>query len=122
MNKQSANADKASQSSQAPQASQVSSRAPGAESIAESVQSLVDQGAETIDTIKARVAEATNGAKTTAARLVDRTSELVTEYPLRSLAAAFGIGYVAMRITTSKITSLAMLGGVIYAGTQLFRR
>jgi ElaB/YqjD/DUF883 family membrane-anchored ribosome-binding protein len=92
-----------------------------ADSIAESVQTLVDQGAETLDTIKARVAEATDGARTRGAQLVDRTSELVTAHPIKSLAIAFGLGYVAMRITTSKLTSIAMIGGVIYAGSKLVR-
>ncbi len=91
------------------------------ESIVESVQTLVDQGAETLGTIKARVSEATDGARTQAARVVDRTTELVTEHPLKSLGIAFGIGYIAMRITTSKLTSIAMIGGVIYAGSRLFR-
>ncbi len=119
MNKQtaSATADKASLNP----ASTSATSAKSADSIAESVQTLVDQGAETLDTIKARVAEATAGARTKGAQIVDRTSELVTEHPIKSLAIAFGIGYVAMRITTSKLTSIAMIGGVIYAGSKLFR-
>lgn len=98
------------------------SSAKSADSIAESVQTLVDQGAETLDTIKARVTQATDGARTKGAQVVDRTSVLVTENPLKSLAIAFGIGYIAMRVTTSKLTSIAMIGGVIYAGSKLFRR
>jgi ElaB/YqjD/DUF883 family membrane-anchored ribosome-binding protein len=117
MNKQtvSASTEKASVSNPA------SASAKSGDSIADSVQTLVDQGAETLGTIKARVSEATDGARTQAARVVDRTTELVTEHPMKSLAIAFGIGYVAMRITTSKLTSLAMIAGTVYAGSRLLR-
>jgi ElaB/YqjD/DUF883 family membrane-anchored ribosome-binding protein len=92
-----------------------------AETIAESVQTLVDQGAETIDTIKARVSEVTDGAREKGAALIDRTTKLVKEHPLAALAVAFSAGYIAMRITTSRITQLGMIGGVLYAGSRLFR-
>jgi ElaB/YqjD/DUF883 family membrane-anchored ribosome-binding protein len=93
----------------------------GAESIADSVQTLVDQGAETIDAIKARVSEVTGEAREKGAALLDRTTALVKEHPLTALAVAFGAGYIAMRITTSRITQLGMIGGVLYAGSRLLR-
>lgn len=95
--------------------------APGADTIADSVQTLVDQGVETIDTIKARVSEVTDEAREKGAALLDRTTQLVKEHPLTALAVAFGAGYIAMRITTSRITQLGMLGGVLYAGSRLLR-
>jgi ElaB/YqjD/DUF883 family membrane-anchored ribosome-binding protein len=92
-----------------------------ADSIAESVQTLVDQGAETIDQIKTRVGEVTGEARSKSAAFIERTSDLVKQHPLKSLGIAFGIGYVAMRITTSKLTSIAMIAGVIYGGGRLLR-
>jgi len=88
-------------------------------SIADSVHSLVDQGAETVGAIKARVSEVTDDARTQGAAVLERTTALVKKYPLRSLAIAFGIGYAAMRITTSKVASLAMLGGLVYTTSRL---
>ena len=112
MNKQSASAssDKATMSG-----------AKSGESISDSVQTLVDQGAETIDQIKARVSAVTDDAKTRGTEIYDRTSVLVRDNPIKSLAIAFGLGYIAMRITTSKLTSLAMIAGVVYAGSKLIR-
>jgi ElaB/YqjD/DUF883 family membrane-anchored ribosome-binding protein len=92
-----------------------------AESIAGSVQTLVDQGSETIGQIKSRVAEVTDEARTKSNEVYQRTSELVKDHPLKSLAIAFGVGYVAMRITTSKLTSVAMIAGVIYGASRLIR-
>lgn len=92
-----------------------------ADTIADSVQTLVDQGAETLDTIKARVSEVTDDARSKGAALLERTTDLVKQHPLTSLLVAFGAGYIAMRITTSRITQLAMIGGLIYGGSRLMK-
>lgn len=99
-----------------------SKKAPmAADTIADSVQTLVDQGVETIDTIKARVSEVTDEARSKGAELLERTTQLVKQHPLTSLIVSFGAGYIAMRITTSRITQLAMIGGLIYGGGRLMK-
>jgi ElaB/YqjD/DUF883 family membrane-anchored ribosome-binding protein len=83
------------------------------ENIADSLQAFIEQGAETLSTLKAKVSGIIDVTQQ-GSRLVDRTTRLVEQRPLTSVAVAFGIGYVAMRIQTSPLTPLAMVGGLLY--------
>ena len=89
-----------------------------ATSVQDSVRALVDQGSETVDAIKSRVGE----ARTKGSAAYARTSSLIKANPLKSVAIAFGVGYVAMRIRTSKLTSLLVIGGLGYLGKRMFAR
>lgn len=91
-------------------------------SIKDSVQTFVDQGAEAVDAIKSRVAAVTDEAKAKSSDAYDALAKLIKDNPLKSLAIAFGIGYVAMRIRTSKLTKVALIGGLGYLGTRMFRK
>lgn len=89
--------------------------------LTDSVQALLQQGAQTIDAVKARVADVADEARTARSKLVDRATQLVQERPFTALGVAFGAGYLAMRITTSKLTELALLGGLLYAGSRALK-
>ena len=91
-------------------------------SIRDSVQSLVDQGTETADAIRSRVDEVTDGARSKGSAAYVRTAKFVKANPFASVAIALGVGYVAMRIKTSKLMKIALISGVGYLGTRLFRR
>lgn len=57
------------------------------DSIKDSVRNLVEQGGEKASAIKAR-----------GNAMLDRSTDYIKDNPLKSVAIAFGIGYVAMRI------------------------
>jgi hypothetical protein len=84
--------------------------AAAADSAAASLQSLLEQGAATYDALRARL----DDARTRGSDLVDRITDLMKQRPLTGVAIAFGIGYVAMRIRTSRLTPLAIVGGLLY--------
>lgn len=92
-----------------------------AQSLGDSVQALLQQGAQTIDAVKARVSDVADEARTARSKLVDRATQLVQDRPFTALGVAFGAGYIAMRITTSKLTELALLGGLLYAGSRALK-
>lgn len=97
-----------------------SAHAPDFASIKQSVQTLVDHGSEAVGDIKARVSEVTNEARDTAAIAIDEAAKFIKEHPGKSVALAFGIGYVAMRIRTSFLFPLAMIGGLSYIVKRKF--
>ncbi|MDB4959846.1 MAG: hypothetical protein JWO36_7415 [Myxococcales bacterium] len=85
------------------------------------VQNLVDRGSDAADSIKVRVVEITDKAKSKGTELYDQIADVVKANPLKAIAIAFGVGYVAMRINTSKLTPLAVIGGLGYLGSRLLR-
>ncbi|MBA3819168.1 MAG: hypothetical protein H0X17_09775 [Deltaproteobacteria bacterium] len=89
--------------------------------IKDSVQGLVDQGSETVDAIKNRVSDVTDTVKEGGTAALDRTTSFIQENPLKSLAIAFGVGYLAMRIRTSPFFKVAMIGGLGLLGTKVVR-
>jgi ElaB/YqjD/DUF883 family membrane-anchored ribosome-binding protein len=97
-------------------------------SIKASVQNLVDQGSETVDAIKAkvddlktRVGDVSGTVKDGGAAAYDKTVSFIQANPFKSLAIAFGIGYVAMRIRTSRVLKIALLGGLGLAGRTIIK-
>ncbi|MDQ3367925.1 MAG: hypothetical protein M3680_21075 [Myxococcota bacterium] len=90
--------------------------------VKDSVQGLVDQGSETVDAIKNRVGDVTNTVKEGGGAALDRATTFIQANPLKSLAIAFGAGYIAMRIRTSPLFKVAMLGGFGLLGTKVLRR
>ena len=81
-------------------------------SIKESVQTLVDHSGEAVDEIKARVTEVSTEARDKAAAAYDEAQKFVKEHPGKSVALAFGIGYVAMRIRTNFLFPFVVMGGI----------
>jgi ElaB/YqjD/DUF883 family membrane-anchored ribosome-binding protein len=97
-------------------------------SIKSSVQNLVDQGTETVDAIKSKVADVktrvgdvTGTVKDGGAQAYSNLVSFVQANPFKGIALAFGIGYVAMRIRTSPILKLALLGGLGMAGRKMIQ-
>lgn len=95
--------------------------APEPESLVTHLRAFVEQGAHTLDALKANVSALIDVTQR-GSRLVDRTTSLVEQRPLTSVAVAFGLGYVAMRIQTSKLTPLAVVGGLLYLGAKQLSR
>ncbi len=83
-------------------------------SVKESVQTLVDHGGEAAKDIKAKVTEVSTEARDKAAAAYDEMVKFVNEHPGKSVALAFGIGYVAMRIRTNFLFPFAVIGGIGY--------
>lgn len=59
---------------------------------------FVDQGAEKVDELKHRVVEVKDQAFAKGSAFLDRATNLIKENPLKSVAIAFGVGYIGMRI------------------------
>lgn len=90
--------------------------------VGESVRTLVDTSSETIDAIKTRLGDVTDNVKQGGSAAVDRTQSYIQANPYKSLLIAFGAGYVAMRIKTSPLFKVGMLGVLAYLGTSIYRR
>jgi hypothetical protein len=91
-----------------------STSGPDFASVKESVQTLVDHGSEAAGEIKARVSEVSTEARDKAAAAYDELQKFVVEHPGKSVALAFGLGYVAMRIRTNFLFPFALIGGIGY--------
>ncbi len=90
--------------------------------IKDSVQTLVDQGSETVGTIKNRVGDAADSVKQGGAAARERTTNYIQANPLKSLVIAFGLGYVAMRVRTSPLFKVALISGLGYLAKQFIGR
>ena len=87
----------------------------------EAVDHLKQKGSEAVDHLKVRVVEITDEAKTKGMDFYDRAAALIKQKPFQAIGLAFGVGYLAMRINTSRLTPLAVLGGLGYLGAKLLR-
>jgi ElaB/YqjD/DUF883 family membrane-anchored ribosome-binding protein len=68
------------------------------DSLKETVKGLVDQGAQKVDAIKTRVAEAKDQAVTRGNDVMDRATAMIKAHPIKAVAIAFGAGYIGMRL------------------------
>jgi len=59
---------------------------------------LLDQGAQKVDALKSKVVEAKDQAIDRGSDLLDRMSTLIKAHPIKSVAIAFGAGYIGMRL------------------------
>jgi len=85
---------------------------PSSASFSDSFQRLVDDGVQTVDALKSRVGDVSEHAYA-------RLAAFITANPLKSVAIAFGIGYLAMRIKTSPLLKVALTGVFGYYATKL---
>lgn len=92
----------------------VTTNSPDFASVKESVQTLVDHGGEAVHEIKAKVTEVSTEARDKASAAYTELLKFIDEHPGKSVALAFGIGYVAMRIRTNFLFPFAMIGGIGY--------
>jgi ElaB/YqjD/DUF883 family membrane-anchored ribosome-binding protein len=68
------------------------------ESIKETMKGLVDQGAQKVDEIKSRVVEVKDQAFNRGGDVLDRATDMIRANPIKSVAVAFAVGYVGMRL------------------------
>jgi ElaB/YqjD/DUF883 family membrane-anchored ribosome-binding protein len=68
------------------------------DSLKDTVKGVVDQGAQKVEEIKAKVVEAKDQAMTRGTDLLDRVNDIVRAHPLKSVGIAFGAGYLLMRL------------------------
>jgi hypothetical protein len=87
--------------------------------IKESVTKLVDQGHDTVDTIKSKVSDVRTQVRETGSSLSERVTSYVNTNPIKAIGIAFGLGYIAMRIRTSPVVELAFLGAFGYGVSKV---
>jgi ElaB/YqjD/DUF883 family membrane-anchored ribosome-binding protein len=68
------------------------------DTIKEKARDFVDQGSEKVSQIKERVVDVKDRAMERGNVYLDRVTEMIKENPIRSVAIAFGIGYIGMRL------------------------
>ena len=68
------------------------------DSLKEKAKDIVDQGSEKVDQIKHRVVEVKDQAMARGNAFLDNVTSLVKANPLKSVAIAFGLGYIGMRL------------------------
>ena len=59
---------------------------------------IVDQGSEKVQEFKTRVVEVKDKAMARGGDFLERVTTLIKANPLRSVAIAFGVGYIGMRL------------------------
>ncbi|MBA3453330.1 MAG: hypothetical protein H0T42_09590 [Deltaproteobacteria bacterium] len=80
--------------------------------VKESVKTLVDHGGEAVNEIKSQISEVSTEARDKASAAYGELVKFVNEHPGKSVALAFGIGYVAMRIRTNFLFPFVVIGGL----------
>jgi ElaB/YqjD/DUF883 family membrane-anchored ribosome-binding protein len=68
------------------------------DSLRDAVKGYVDQGVQKVDAIKHKVVEVKDQAIDRGSDLLDRTTALIKAHPIKSVAIAFGAGYIGMRL------------------------
>jgi hypothetical protein len=88
----------------------------------DSSQAAVDQDANPIEAVRGRLVELADEARQRGEALAERARDLASTRPLTAVVVAFGAGYLAMRIATSKLTQLAAVGGLLYLAGGALRK
>ena len=68
------------------------------DSLKEKAKDIVDHGSEKVDHIKHRVVEVKDQAMAKGNAFIDDVTGLIKANPLKSVAIAFGVGYIGMRL------------------------
>jgi len=68
------------------------------DSIKEAVKGLVDQGAQKVDAIKNKAVEAKDQVFDRGGDMLERMTAMIKANPIKSVAIAFGAGYIGMRL------------------------
>jgi ElaB/YqjD/DUF883 family membrane-anchored ribosome-binding protein len=68
------------------------------DTLKEKASRIVDQGSEKVDQIKHRVVDAKDQAMARGSAFLDQATSLIRANPLKSVAIAFGVGYIGMRL------------------------
>ncbi|HEY0190843.1 MAG TPA: hypothetical protein VGC42_06940, partial [Kofleriaceae bacterium] len=87
-----------------------------------SPRAAVGQDSDALTALKAHISNVTDDLKSRGTSLADRATSLVATRPWTALAVAAGAGYVAMRVVTSRLTPIAILGGLFYVAGGALRK
>jgi ElaB/YqjD/DUF883 family membrane-anchored ribosome-binding protein len=68
------------------------------DSIKEAVKGLVDQGAQKVDAIKNKAVETKDQMFDRGGDMLERMTAMIKANPIKSVAIAFGAGYIGMRL------------------------
>ena len=68
------------------------------DSLRDSMKGVVDQGAQKVDALKSRLIDVKDEAITRGNDLLSHTTSLIKNHPLKSVALAFGVGFIGMRL------------------------
>jgi ElaB/YqjD/DUF883 family membrane-anchored ribosome-binding protein len=68
------------------------------ENIKDSLRGLVDRGQERASAIKHKAVDIQHRAKERGGVALDRTTVFIKDNPIKSVAMAFGVGYLLMRL------------------------
>ena len=68
------------------------------DALKEKASRLVEEGSEKVDQIKHRVVDAKDQAMARGGQFLDQCTSFIQANPLKSVAIAFGVGYIGMRI------------------------
>jgi ElaB/YqjD/DUF883 family membrane-anchored ribosome-binding protein len=64
----------------------------------ERLKSLIDQGAQKVDALMAKLIGVRDRTITRGGDVLDRMTAIIKAHPLRAVAVAFGAGYLGMRL------------------------
>ncbi len=68
------------------------------ESLKEKAKDFVDQSSGKVEDIKNRVVDVKDKAMARGSAFLDQATDLIKANPLKSVAIAFGVGYIGMRL------------------------
>jgi ElaB/YqjD/DUF883 family membrane-anchored ribosome-binding protein len=68
------------------------------DSLRDSMKGVVDQGAQRVDAIKSKLIDVKDEAMSRGGDLLSQATSLIKAHPLKSIAIAFGAGYLGMRL------------------------
>ena len=68
------------------------------ESLKEKAKDFVEQGSGKVEEIKHRVVDVKDKAVARGSAFLDQATDLIKANPLKSVAIAFGVGYIGMRL------------------------
>jgi ElaB/YqjD/DUF883 family membrane-anchored ribosome-binding protein len=92
-----------------------------AANLKEDVTTFVDQGKDTVESIKARAGDMRQSISENGAAVLDKATSFIEASPVKAVAIAFGLGYLAMRIRTSPLLKFGALAGIGYLGLRAAR-
>ncbi|HET9621646.1 MAG TPA: hypothetical protein VFP84_09785 [Kofleriaceae bacterium] len=68
------------------------------DSLRDSMKGVVDQGAQRVDALKSRLIDVKDEAVSRGGDLLGQATNLIKTHPMKSIAIAFGVGFLAMRL------------------------
>jgi ElaB/YqjD/DUF883 family membrane-anchored ribosome-binding protein len=92
-----------------------------AANLKEDVNAFVDQGKNAVETLKGQIGDVTQSISENGAAVVEKATSFIEGSPIKAVAIAFGLGYIAMRIRTSPVLKFAALAGIGYLGLRAAR-